>query len=79
MSVIFLRIMTCEPNNIAFINIYGYSNFESHKSKVAEHFRLLKEEIICLLAINKQIIVEGDFNSPLDTYNGTWSKNRTNF
>jgi hypothetical protein len=56
-SIISTRIISYETKDFAFINTYRYSNFESHKTEVAEHFQLLKEETICLLAINKQIIV----------------------
>jgi exonuclease III len=76
-SLISTRIISYETKDFAFINTYEYSNFESHKTEVAEHFRLLEEETICLSAINKQIIVGGDFNSPPNSYNGTWSRNRT--
>jgi hypothetical protein len=37
----------------------------------------LEDETIRLLSINKQIIVGGDFNSPPDSYNGSWSRNKT--
>jgi hypothetical protein len=44
MSLLFTRIMSCETKDFAFINIYEYSNFESHKDEVTEHFKLLEEK-----------------------------------